>query len=92
MMFVMFEIIWLTPEQWIGNKVRYRFRYKPRKFSVTVACLIILPYILVKSGLEGIVNLFLTAYDPLMGITNEFIRDKNEKTPTRWEAYEKFFI
>jgi hypothetical protein len=91
-LFMIFEVIWLNKEKWQTNKVSYRFRFRPRKISTTIICIVLSPYYLIRYGIEGVVNLFKTSYDPLGSISFHFVREQDEDRPSIWKAYQKFFI
>lgn len=92
LLFLVFEVIWLQREKWQTNKISYRFRFRPRKISTTLICLFFLPYYLIRYGIDGVVHLFRTAYDPIGAISFHFVREQDEDRPSIWEAYQKFYI
>lgn len=91
-LFLIFEVIWNHKEKWTKTKVTYRFRLRPRILSTTMICILIMPYYLIRYGIDGVIHLFKTAYDPVGAISFHFIRDNMDDRPSIWEAYQKFYL
>jgi len=91
-LFLIFEVIWLHKEKWQKGKVSYRFRLRPRIVAATIICTIIMPYYLIRYGIEGVMHLYKTGYDPVGAISFHFVREDMEDRPSIWEAYQKFYL